>query len=246
MFKPVLTLGPATLAVLMLAACASSGPTYSAYTLRPVNGLPTHQVTCYGVLENRHACEREAQKICAGEPVNVLQAMAPLNSSADGEPNDRVMVFQCGTPAAPPVPPPPTAPPVQSGSGLPMRSSSPARHRAARTNPLSPAALLRQRNPSGRLSQPAPPSAAPPPNRPPRPGSAAPWGPAPSMDPPAPAAPNAPAPGPQDHEPPPLPRRVPSPPAPQFRGFQSRPEPRSRRTSGPGAPNDNDQGTQTA
>jgi OmpA-OmpF porin, OOP family len=111
MFKPVLTLGPATLAVLMLAACASSGPTYSAYTLRPVNGVPTHQVTCYGVLENRHACEREARKICAGEPVNVLQAMAPLNSSADGEPNDRIMVFQCGVPAAPPapmtVPPPP-------------------------------------------------------------------------------------------------------------------------------------------
>jgi outer membrane protein OmpA-like peptidoglycan-associated protein len=127
MFKPVQTIGLCTIAALTLGACSSaSGPTYSAYTLKPVNGLPTHQVTCFGLLESRHACEAEAQKICAGQPVNVLQLMAPLNSSADGEPNNRIMVFQCGVPAPPPAPaprpvvtpPPPPPPPAPRAEAL--------------------------------------------------------------------------------------------------------------------------------
>jgi N-hydroxyarylamine O-acetyltransferase len=148
---------------------------------------------------------------------------------------------------SPPAPPVQATPPAQFGPGLPMRSSSPARHRAARTSSLSPAALLRQRNPSGRLSQPAQPSTAPPSNWSARPGSAAPWGPPPrppSAESPGPAARNSP--GPQDHQPPPLPRRVPGPPAPQFRGFPPRPELRSYQPPAPGVPDGAGQGTQTA
>jgi N-hydroxyarylamine O-acetyltransferase len=125
-----------------------------------------------------------------------------------------------GTASAPPAPTTPAAPDASSSPTAPGIVSSlapdiPARHRAAGTSLLAPAAL-RQRNPAGRLSQPAQP----------------------------PAARNAP--GPPGYQPPPLPRRVPGPPAPQFRGFPPRPEPRSHQAPTPGVPDEAGQGTQTA
>jgi hypothetical protein len=101
MFAITRACGPALFAGLALCACTSSGPTWSSYTLLgDANGPSGHEVTCFGLLENRHACENEAQRLCPGQTVTTLQSMAPLGRTLDGTPDSRVMLLQCGTPQA--------------------------------------------------------------------------------------------------------------------------------------------------
>jgi OmpA-OmpF porin, OOP family len=100
MLRTVRACGPAAIAALTLAACAQSGPTWSSYTLGAAGSPPAHQVSCFGLLENTHVCQAQAQRICEGQPVSTLQFLAPSGRLVDGEPDARAIVFQCGAPIA--------------------------------------------------------------------------------------------------------------------------------------------------
>jgi outer membrane protein OmpA-like peptidoglycan-associated protein len=98
------------LAILGLAGCtAASGPTFSAYSVALPDGGQAYRVICGGILEGPQVCQREAQKICHGQDVRVLEGVSPLGQTRDGSPDKRELTFQCGVPpqAAPlPVPVP--------------------------------------------------------------------------------------------------------------------------------------------
>ncbi|CAB3773264.1 OmpA family protein [Paraburkholderia humisilvae] len=113
-FTSIRALGLAVAAVLVLGACtAGSGLTYNRYALRAYDGQQAFQVTCHGVFEGQAECMKRAQEVCGQMPVRPLERISPLEKSAKGQGDWRVMNFQCGVPPAakPPVLPPP--PPVQ-------------------------------------------------------------------------------------------------------------------------------------
>ncbi|MXN75245.1 OmpA family protein [Burkholderia sp. 4701] len=135
--KSVMLLGLA-----WLAGCSSaSGPTYSNYAVTLANGEPAYRVTCYGLLEGRGACRKQADEICKGQPVRMLSAESRLGATAGGEPDGRNITFQCGAQAqASPVAP--VAAP--SASSLPkiVSLSADANFDTA-TDTLKPAAQAR-------------------------------------------------------------------------------------------------------
>ncbi|NIF69773.1 OmpA family protein [Burkholderia sp. Ap-962] len=108
------------LSVASLAACSSaSGPTYSVSELQARDGMRTFQVDCHGLLSGSQTCMKAARRICADQPVRVIDsARAPRNNAVPA-----TLVFQCGetpapiavvprvepavAPAAPPAPPAP-------------------------------------------------------------------------------------------------------------------------------------------
>lgn len=102
--------GIGLLVILGLAGCtAASGPTFSAYSVALPDGGQAYRVICGGIFEGPQVCQREAQKICRGRDVRVLEGVSPLGQAHDGSPDNRELTFQCGVPpqAAPsPVPAP--------------------------------------------------------------------------------------------------------------------------------------------
>ncbi|WP_175757779.1 OmpA family protein [Burkholderia ambifaria] len=104
----------------LLAACASQGPTWNAYRVSMPNGQQAYRVDCHGLFEGQEACYSEAVEICGKKQVQPLEAVAPL--SDEQNPRDvRILTFQCATPAQPappaavkpaPIPAPVAAAPV--------------------------------------------------------------------------------------------------------------------------------------
>ncbi|MBR8179618.1 OmpA family protein [Burkholderia ambifaria] len=104
----------------LLAACASQGPTWNAYRVSMPNGQQAYRVDCHGLFEGQEACYSEAVEICGQKQVQPLEAVAPLGDEQN--PRDvRILTFQCATPAQPappaavkpaPVPAPVAAAPV--------------------------------------------------------------------------------------------------------------------------------------
>ncbi|WP_321798623.1 OmpA family protein [Burkholderia sp. BCC1988] len=107
-------------ALATLAGCsASSGPTFSAWSVDRQDGQKTYRVSCYGLLEGAETCYSKAREICRDQPMRPVQDDAPFGSmTSDGKPNTRLLTFQCGapaaTPAAVPAPAPAPAPVVRS------------------------------------------------------------------------------------------------------------------------------------
>ncbi|UEP23086.1 OmpA family protein [Burkholderia ambifaria] len=89
------------MAAIILAGCSSaSGPTFNAYSVKLTNGEPAYRVDCYGLLEGRGTCEKKAREICDKQPVRPIESVAPLGRSSGGQPDTRILTFQCGAPAA--------------------------------------------------------------------------------------------------------------------------------------------------
>ncbi|WP_322013272.1 OmpA family protein [Paraburkholderia sp. J12] len=112
---------------LVLAGCAaSSGITYSIRDVKLADGQPAWLVSCDGLIGGGEMCRQHAERFCAeranGNHAHPIQDAGPLGRTADGQPNTRVMLFQCAVPQAPvavtrPAPveapaPAPTLPPV--------------------------------------------------------------------------------------------------------------------------------------
>ncbi|WP_175947697.1 OmpA family protein [Burkholderia pyrrocinia] len=101
---------------LLFAGCtAGSGPTYNAYQVALPDGSHVYRVTCHGLLEGPGACRKQAESICKEKSVVLLEAQSRLDATSDGKPDDRSILFRCGTPenaAVPVVPTPPLAPPA--------------------------------------------------------------------------------------------------------------------------------------
>ncbi|KVW64282.1 OmpA family protein, partial [Burkholderia ubonensis] len=94
------------LSMAALVGCTSSGPTYSAYSVRLPNGGQAYRVTCTGLF-GADACQRKAQEICADQMVRPLENVAPIGSAA------RELTFGCGAvpqPQPQPAPVPQPAP----------------------------------------------------------------------------------------------------------------------------------------
>jgi outer membrane protein OmpA-like peptidoglycan-associated protein len=101
---------------LLLAGCtAGSGPTYNAYQVAMPDGSRVYRVTCHGLLEGPGVCRKQAESICKAQSVIVLEAQSRLDATSEGKPDNRSILFRCGTPAitaAPVVPIPLVAPPA--------------------------------------------------------------------------------------------------------------------------------------
>ncbi|MGZ2747964.1 OmpA family protein [Burkholderia stagnalis] len=81
------------LSALSLAACSTaSGPTYSASELQPRDGVRTFEVDCHGFFSGPQTCMKAARKICAEQPVRVIDSARALRDNAD----PATLVFQCG------------------------------------------------------------------------------------------------------------------------------------------------------
>jgi outer membrane protein OmpA-like peptidoglycan-associated protein len=102
--KSLLTLGTTVL----LAACASQGPTWNAYRVSMPNGQQAYRVDCHGLFEGQEACYSQAAEICGNQQVQPLEQVAPLGD--EQHPRDvRILTFQCATPVRP-APPAPAKP----------------------------------------------------------------------------------------------------------------------------------------
>ncbi|RQR43480.1 OmpA family protein [Burkholderia sp. Bp9131] len=116
--KSLLILG----ATVLLAACASQGPTWNAYRVTMPNGQQAYRVDCHGLFEGQEACYSQAVEICGKKQVQPLEAVAPLGDEQN--PRDvRILTFQCATPAqpAPPVAAKPVPAPVVVPAAPPKR-----------------------------------------------------------------------------------------------------------------------------
>lgn len=108
---------------------ASSGLTYSIRNVKLAGSQPAWLVSCDGLIGGGDACRRHAEKFCEERGVHdrayPIQDAGPLGRTADGQPNTRVMLFQC---AAPPVP-------VAADQPQPVKPPAPA--------PMTPPAIIR-------------------------------------------------------------------------------------------------------
>ncbi|KVG73575.1 hypothetical protein WJ33_16460 [Burkholderia ubonensis] len=85
----------------VLAGCtAASGPTYTNYLESMPNGAQAYRVTCYGLLEGPGTCRKEAEAICKGQPVTILDGQSLRGATSGGQADVRNLLFQCGAPQA--------------------------------------------------------------------------------------------------------------------------------------------------
>jgi len=107
----------------LLAGCsASSGPTFSAYSVNIPGQEGAYRVECGGLFESSKTCMKVAARICADKPVHLIETLDRVSAQQGSTPDPRVVTFRCGEPqmtqapapvvAAPaaltPVPPPPS------------------------------------------------------------------------------------------------------------------------------------------
>ncbi|EDT00280.1 OmpA/MotB domain protein [Burkholderia ambifaria IOP40-10] len=98
--------------VVLLGACTTqSAPTYTVRAIKaPDQPGPVFRVTCEGLVSSTRSCDAAAQKVCAGKPVTLLQAVDRVRrGAAMGDP--RELTFMCGVPPQASVEPPVAAQP---------------------------------------------------------------------------------------------------------------------------------------
>ncbi|PCE23444.1 hypothetical protein BWP39_27585 [Paraburkholderia acidicola] len=96
------------LAAALTGCTASSGPTFTAYSIDMPGHPKAYRVECGGIFENSNNCMKTAQHICGDQPVQVIQSIDALRTDGSAA-NPRTLTFQCGAPevaAAPPAPVP--------------------------------------------------------------------------------------------------------------------------------------------
>ncbi|WP_429441904.1 OmpA family protein [Paraburkholderia sp. GAS33] len=88
-----------TLTTALGGCSATSGPTFSAYSVNVPGQEKTYRVDCGGIFESSKTCMKVAQRICGDQPVRVVESVDKIHTDgADSDP--RTITFQCGAATA--------------------------------------------------------------------------------------------------------------------------------------------------
>lgn len=79
-----------------LAGCsATSGPTFTAYSVDVPGHEKAYRVECGGIFESSKSCMKAAQRICGDQPVRVIESVDAVRPEG-AESDPRNFTFQCG------------------------------------------------------------------------------------------------------------------------------------------------------
>lgn len=114
MRKTIQPVGLAAVLALLLAGCASSGPTYNLNAVTLPDGTQAWRAQCLGLLEDSSSCFAQAEKVCGKKKYHVITFVDWIDRSYKPGKDPTEITFTCEPPqqAAAPVAPAPVPVPV--------------------------------------------------------------------------------------------------------------------------------------